>query len=208
MTENLYITASCSIAGNVVVKDGKKLFENAETNAQLFLVSIYQHFALNYPRFYKMDNLAKLGWLATEILLDASFSKQDYQPEEIGLVFSNRSGSLDTDIKYYETVKTIASPALFVYTLPNIVMGEICIRHHFKGENDFFIFDRFDAGFLQEYMAHLFATGAVRACIGGWIEILDNDYHASVFLIEQKKKENALLFTEENIHHIYQITHG
>lgn len=208
MTEALYITASCSIAGNVVLKDGKTLFTSQEYGAQAFLVAAYHYFAINYPRFYKMDNLSKLGWLSTEILLDQSLNKQDYQPEEVGLVFSNRNSSLDTDIKYFDTVKTIASPALFVYTLPNIVLGEICIRHNFKGENDFFIFDGFNAGFMQEYAANLFASGALKACICGWVELLENDYHATVFLIEQQQKGNALLFTAENIYHIYQKTHG
>ena len=155
-----------------------------------------------------MDNLAKLGWLATEILLENSFDKTNYQPEDIGLVLANKNSSLDTDIKYYETVKTIASPALFVYTLPNIVMGEICIRHNFKGENDFFIFDVFNPAFIQQYVSHLFVTGALKACICGWVEVLDNDYRASICLVERKEKGNALLFTEDNIHHIYQITNG
>jgi len=208
LTENLYITASCSIASNVVVKDNKILFENKGIAVQPFLVSVYGHFAFNYPRFYKMDNLAKLGWLAAEILLENSFDKTQYQPEDTGLVLANRNSSLDTDIKYYETVKTMASPALFVYTLPNIVLGEICIRHNFKGENDFFIFEDFNAGFIQQYVEHLFVTGALDACICGWVEIIDNEYHASVYLVERKGNAGAKPFTEENINHIYQITHG
>ena len=156
-----------------------------------------------------MDNLCKLGWLTAEILLDGSFNKSLYQPEDIGLLVANRNSSLDTDIRYFETVKTMASPALFVYTLPNIVLGEICIRHHFKGENDFFIFENFNAAFIQQYTAHLFATGAMQACICGWIETMDNDYKACLFLIEKKGTDNALAFTEENITHIYQgTTHG
>lgn len=209
MTEQLYITASCSIGANVVIKDARPLFENKGIAAQPFLVSVYAHFAFNYPRFYKMDNLCKLGWLTAEILLDGSFDKSVYQPEDIGLLVANRSSSLDTDIRYFETVKTMASPALFVYTLPNIVLGEICIRHHFKGENDFFIFEQFDAGFMQQYTAQLFVTGAVQACICGWIEIIDNDYLACLYLVEKKPNHNALSFTEENITHIYhRTTHG
>jgi hypothetical protein len=155
-----------------------------------------------------MDNLGKLGWLAAEILLENSFDKTVYQPEDIGLVLCNRSSSLDTDIKYYDTVKTIASPALFVYTLPNIVMGEICIRHIFKGENDFFIFENFNAGFIQQYVSNLFDTGVLEACICGWVEIIDNEYQATLYLIEKKGKAHTKLFTEENIYQIYQITHG
>ena len=201
MTEPLYITASCSIAENVVAKDNKILFANKGTAAQPFLVSVYEHFAFNYPRFYKMDNLCKLGWLAAEILLDQSFDKTIYDPGDVGLLIANRSSSLDTDIRYFETVKTMASPALFVYTLPNIVLGEICIRHHFKGENDFFIFDQFEAGFMHQYTAHLFATGALQAGICGWLEIMGNNFNARLWMVEKKTSPNAVLFTEENIHH-------
>ncbi len=208
LTDNLHINASCSIVNNVVVKDANLLFSNKGVDVQPFLVSVYQHFGIHYPRFYKIDTLGKLGWLATEILLANSFDKTLYLPEDIGLVLANKSGSLDTDIKYFETVKTMASPALFVYTLPNIMLGEICIRHHFKGENDFFIFDHFNAGFIQQYVTHLFDTGALEACICGWVELIGNDYHASVYLVEKKGGAAAINFTEENIYHIYQTTHG
>ncbi len=173
------------------------------------MVSVYEHFGFNYPRFYKMDNLCKLGWLSAEILLDGSFDKSLYQPEDIGLLMANRSSSLDTDIRYFETLKTMASPALFVYTLPNIVLGEICIRHQFKGENDFFIFDSFNAGFIQQYAAHLFATGAWQACICGWIEIMSDDFTACLYLVEKNPNNKSLPFTEANITNIYQTTtHG
>jgi hypothetical protein len=191
-----------------VAKDNKVLFANKGMAAPAFLVSVYEHFAFNYPRFYKMDNLCKLGWLTAEILLGESLDKTRYRPEDIGLLVANRSSSLDTDIRYFETVKTMASPALFVYTLPNIVLGEICIRHQFKGENDFFIFDHFDAGFMQYYTAHLFATGALQAGICGWLEIMANECKACLWLVEKTSNPGAVLLTEENIHHIYQTTHG
>ncbi|MEO6316902.1 MAG: hypothetical protein ABIU63_11570 [Chitinophagaceae bacterium] len=208
LTDTLYITGSCSIVDNLVIKNGAVLFENRGLAAQPFLVAAYQHFAINYPRFYKMDSLAKLGWLATEILLQTGFDKTTYLPEDIGLVFCNRNSSLDADIRYYETVKTIASPALFVYTLPNIVMGEICIRNNFKGENDFFIFEHFDAGFIQEYVSHLFGTGILQACICGWVEIIDNAYHAALYLVEKTGTAINATFTAENIYNIYQTANG
>jgi hypothetical protein len=205
LTEKLYITSTCSIVNNVVIKNNEKIFENSDTAVQPFLLSVYEHFKIGYPRFYKMDNLAKLGWLAAELLLENSFNKKNYQPEDIGLVLTNKNSSLDADIRYYETVKTIPSPALFVYTLPNIVMGEICIRHNFKGENDFFIFENFNAKFIQQYVSHLLKTEALQVCICGWIEILGNDYHASLLLVEKKEGDIAKPFTEENIYQFYKI---
>jgi hypothetical protein len=203
-----YITASCIITCNAVFKNRKLLFKNKEVDVPAFLLSVYEHFHINYPRFYKMDNLSKLGWLTAELLLDATFQKGKYKPDDIGLVLANKNSSLDTDIKYFETVKTIASPALFVYTLPNIVMGEICIRHQLKGENAFFIFDNFKPAFMQQYVHHLFETNAVQAGICGWVEIMENDYKAVLYLVEKQAGKNAVPFTEENINHIYQTANG
>ncbi|SEP10012.1 hypothetical protein SAMN05192574_12219 [Mucilaginibacter gossypiicola] len=169
-----------------------------ETDIPGFLLSVYQHLGVKYPKFYKMDNLAKLGWLATEVLLK-DFDKAKYQPTDIGVVLTNAGSSLDADKRYYESVQDIASPALFVYTLPNIVIGEICIRHHFKGENAFYIFDGFNADFVNNYVSILLETGQLQACICGWVEMAATGYKAVLFLVEKDKKENAILFDAAGI---------
>jgi hypothetical protein len=71
-----------------------------------------------------MDRLSKLGFLAAEVLLKEIKLVPKYRPEQIAVVISNSNASLDTDLKYFESTKTIASPALFVYTLSNIVAGK------------------------------------------------------------------------------------
>lgn len=202
------ITSSCVISQHVVYKNEQSVFENKNVSLPDFLVSIYHHFEIKYPKFYKMDNLSKLGWLATEILLQDDFVAGKYKPENVGLVLSNASASLDTDIKYYETTKGISSPALFVYTLPNIVIGEICIRHRFKGENAFFIFDDFDTGFIQQYVDNLLNTNILQCCICGWVELLDNQYKTALFLVEKHKADKGIVFTKENLNKLYQLEHG
>ena len=54
--------------------------------------------------------------------------KENIRRRKQDLVLSNANASLDVDLKYAKTMQTGASPALFVYTLPNIVIGEISIR--------------------------------------------------------------------------------
>jgi hypothetical protein len=204
-TEN-HITASCVISNNIVYKNGQPVFELKDTLLPEFLIAAYRHFELQYPKFFKMDNLCRLGWLANEVLLNGSFDKTGYKPEDIGIVLSNANSSLDTDIKYYETTKTMASPAQFVYTLPNIVIGEISIRHHFKGENAFFIADAFDTGFIEQYVNNLVNNNILQCCICGWVDVLDDHYRASLFLIEKNKSGNSVIFTKENLNKIYQLT--
>ena len=200
-----HIISSCIIEQGTVLKDGSVLFNNKEVDLAEFLLSVYQHFQLNYPKFYKMDNLSKLGWLASEVLLNDSYRKDQYQPEEIGLVLANRNSSLDNDIKYFESAKEeMASPSLFVYTLPNIVIGEICIRNNFKGEHSFYILDSFDAGFIAGQVNYLLNNDILKACICGWVDVLGQDYKAALFLVERNPTDRSKPFSIKNINSIFK----
>ena len=173
------------------------MFESDASTAAELLPRLYDFIAPDYPKFYKMDNLSKLGWLATEILLKEGFQKSSYSADMIGVVLSNSNASLDTDLRYFQTVSDYPSPSLFVYTLPNIVIGEICIRNKFHGENAFFVFDQFQPEFIRQYTANLLDTGAVEVCICGWVEILANDYKAALYLVE--KNETGTEFSSANL---------
>jgi len=208
MPEEKYITASCIIHKGIVCKNGKVLFKEEGQPATGFLLSVYKHFNTDYPKFYKMDNLSKLGFLATDILIKDSLDKSRYRAHEVGIVFANANASLDADLNYWESVKNIPSPALFVYTLPNIVIGEICIRNNFKGENAFFVQEKFDIPFTAFYVSDLLDKHNLNACICGWVDIVGEEYKAIVYLIEKEKKDKAELFTTENIHNIYELANG
>jgi hypothetical protein len=202
-TEN-QIIASCIISKGAVIKNGVTVFENTNTDIAAFLLAIYHHLQLNYPKYYKMDNLCKLGWLASEVLIKDSFKKDSYQPEDIGLVLANANSSLDDDIKYLETTKDMASPSLFVYTLANIVIGEICIRNNFKGEHIFFIQETFDAGFIAQQVNYLLDSNNTQACICGWVDLVGQEYKAVLFLVEKEKTDAALPFSAENMDKVFK----
>jgi hypothetical protein len=209
------ITASCAIAGHVVHKDGKPVFENKGADLPGFLLSLYQHLQLNYPRFYKMDNLSKLGWLASEVLLHSEDRNgggvETNAPEKTGVLLTNAHASLDTDLKYFETLKDIPSPSLFGYTLPNIMIGESCIRNNFKGEATFFVSPDFDAGFMERAVSTLLDRDILEACICGWVDLLGEEYKAVLFLAEKiggkpvtGGHRRADRFTKGNMDKIFQ----
>ena len=204
MSAALYINASCVISNQVLYKDGEPVFQSSDLELPDFLLAAYQYFDISYPKFYKMDNLSKGGFLAAELMLKG-FEPDKYAPADRGIILANANASLDTDLKYYDTVQAIASPALFVYTLPNIVIGEISIRNNFKGENAFFVFNRFDATFMHQYVTNLFDNDLLQVCICGWTEVLDNQYKTVLLLIEKEKAGQAGLFTIENFNKIYQL---
>lgn len=204
MTAETYIISSCIIDKNIVLKNDLRVFEQEDVKLSAFLLSLYRYTKIDYPKFYKMDNLSKLGWLASEILIKDESVIQQFKPGEPGVVITNANASLDTDIKYYQTVD-VASPALFVYTLPNILIGEICIRNNFKGENACFVFEDFNAAFLKEYVDDLFTNGQLKLCICGWVDVLEEDYKAVLFLVVQgKQNDDAVLFTAGNMNRIFK----
>ena len=135
-------------------------------------------------KFYKMDDLCKLGYTAVEYLL----KEKNFQPEEIGILLVNAAASLNTDIRHQMIINQegdhAASPTVFVYTLPNVVAGEICIRHKIQGENTFFIEKEFDADKLEEYARIVMKKGNLKACITGWCNLLMEEYKADFKLIE------------------------
>lgn len=200
----MYITGSCVIREAKVYKDGRYRRE-AGPGARAFFQDVYSSEEIQYPKFYKMDGLSQLGFLATEILLKGTFDASQYQPGEVAVVLSNANASLDTDLRYYQSAADIPSPALFVYTLPNIVVGEICIRNGFKGENSFFVFKAFDATFITRYVEGLMAGDLTKTCICGWVDCLGEAYEAALFLVEAT---GTLPFTAENLSKIYTKDHG
>jgi hypothetical protein len=213
------ITAYCRISDHAVYRNGQGLPENKKGDLPGLLLSLYQHLNSNYPKFYKMDNLSKLGWLTAESLLKEENLLEFYQPEEVGLSLANANASLDTDLKYYESVKGIPSPALFVYTLPNIMIGEICIRNNFKGESGCYISREFDAGLMEQTVGYLLDNNILKACIAGWVDVLGEDFKAVLYLVEKEELAKARRgefaedrlsdpFTKETIHEIFQGENG
>lgn len=203
MNINKYITSGCTVTNNKLYKNGALVFSKQADSPADFFLSVYHHLQLNYPKFYKMDLLSKLGWLTAEVLLMDSFDKTNYTAAEVGVVLSNANSSLDSDVKYMKSVADVASPSLFVYTLPNIMIAEISIRNNFKGEGAFLISQKFDSALLKNYVDSLINNNQINCCICGWVDVLDGDYKAALFLVEKVARGNAVLFSESNMDSIF-----
>lgn len=179
------------------------MFSSEVTNVNDFLLAVYQHFKFSYPKFYKMDKLSKLGWLTAEILLDGE-NEGSYLPYQKGIVMANANASLDADLQYLQTINDVPSPALFVYTLPNIVIGEICIRHGFKGENLFFIQPEFDADFISKQVSMLINSKKLDACLCGWVDVIGQNYKAGLFWVQRNAGQQAIALNTENLLNIFK----
>ena len=170
-------------------------------------MSAYAHLKPEYPKFYKMDHLSKLGFLASETLFREQPIKQ-YTHAAVTLVLSNAHASLDTDMRYWETSKTMSSPALFVYTLPNIVSGEICIRHGIKGENVFFVTPQFQPELLMDYVDRVLLFPGNDVCLAGWIDVMGEHHDVFLYLVEKEKRGLALEHSAEQLTKLYQLEYG
>lgn len=145
---------------------------------------IYREFIGDYPKFFKMDSLCKLGFIAAELILKGQTL---VQKENASIILFNRNGSLITDRNYQKTIADdnyFPSPALFVYTLANIVTGEIAIRHKICGESSFYVLSHQDDEMMHEVVNNAYLTSTPSFILTGWVDYEDdNNYLADIKLV-------------------------
>ncbi len=175
---NLSSRRTVEISGGKITVDGNVVFESETSDFQTFIREAFKSRGESNLKFYKMDDLCKLGYVASAWALDGL----EYGEEECGLVLSGRYGCLDTDIKHQEIIDAegdaSASPAVFVYTLPNVVAGEISIRHHIKGENTWFWSDDETMSDIREYAGLAIQSQNLKYCVVGHLDFLKGEYFA------------------------------
>lgn len=202
-------THAIRITPEEVVLDHQKLWEgNQNANEKLeeqegaghhsLLTSLYRQMIGNYPKFYKMDGLSRLGFVASEILLNAEKGDTDVERreeegllEERAIIFFNHSSSIASDRNYKESINDkdnyFPSPSIFVYTLPNIVTGEIAIRNHFHGETSFFILPDKDERMMEEILQASCRDAQSKSFLTGWIDYEDERHFEADLKIKKMR---------------------
>lgn len=180
---NADVLRTVLVESSRILLNDKEVYSSDSVDFQDFIRSAFKTVCGPNMKFYKMDSLSKLGYVAAEVLLDGI----DYGEEDCGLILSGVYGSLDTDIRHQQIIDTetdaSASPAVFVYTLPNVVEGEISIRHHIKGENTWFWSDDRSLSDVREYAALSMSAQDMKYCIVGHIDFLNGRYFAKFELL-------------------------
>ncbi|MDR3268220.1 MAG: hypothetical protein LBT83_04045 [Tannerella sp.] len=187
--------------------NGEVYLENPLCDGLTFLTEMYNRLGIDYRKFFKMDRLSKLGFLAAELLMDGFDPEQPN--EDTGIVLFNRSSSLDTDGQFQQTILRdgehyFPSPALFVYTLPNIVTGELAIRHKIHGETAFYVLPHFRGELPAEIIRATLSSAGLRYLLAGWTEAYRDDTEAFMMLCEAGGDANdgSLPLTPENVERI------
>ena len=183
---NADVLRTVLVESSRILLNDKEVYSSDSVDFQDFIRSAFKTVCGPNMKFYKMDSLSKLGYVAAEVLLDGI----EYGEEDCGLILSGVYGSLDTDIRHQQIIDTktdaSASPAVFVYTLPNVVEGEISIRHHIKGENTWFWSDDRSLSDVREYAALSMSAQDMKYCIVGHIDFLNGRYFAKFELLVRR----------------------
>lgn len=182
--------------------NGVTLYKESENlSFAEFSKKIYKQEEMNYPKFFKMDNLCKLSILTVEFILNSMKNKT----ENTAIVLSNNASSLDTDRKHQKSIQSeddfYPSPSVFVYTLPNIAIGEISIKHQLKSENAFFVSEKIDEQLLFNYVNILIGNNKSNDVLCGWVNFDGNSYESLLYLVSNNE---GIYHTAENIRNIYE----
>ena len=168
------------------------------------LTSLYRSMEINYPKFFKMDRMSKAGLLAAEIAFKQAGIQTDLPKKEFSVVLINSTSSTVDDIEFQKTIDNSSyfpSPSLFVYTLSNVVCGEIAIRNNILGETSFFVQKEFDSSFLTKAVQWAFADSAINYVLCGWTECLTGDRTCHMMIVARDSNEGKD-FTSNSIDEI------
>lgn len=169
--------------------DGRQA-ENTDIFGQFkggdFLTELYKTRIGAYPKFYKMDLLSRLAFVSSELLLEGISELDD-----ASVIFFGTHGSELNDRRFQKSIAEIPSPALFVYTLPNISSGEVAIRHKIHGETIFYYMDKRDDDRMREIVESS-CTESGKLMVAGWLDCAgENDFEAALALYETITNDNG-----------------
>jgi 3-oxoacyl-[acyl-carrier-protein] synthase-1 len=182
-----------------------RVLEHNHTGSAM-LTEIYRAQLGDWPKFFKMDTLSKVGYLAAELLLkelgERRLEGEEYASDRAIVLFGT-TASLCADRNYQETIQDsdnyYPSPALFVYTLPNIVTGEIAIRNHYRGETSFYVLDGYDTGSMAFHLQCAFQDDVTESLLAGWVDSTDNDDFRCFFTLMDRADASDLKGLENEL---------
>ena len=181
----LNYTHCITITPAEVTLDGKQITP-VSAKATSLLTALYKQYVADYPKYYKMDGLCRLGFVATELLLKAENKPRMGECSDRAVVVFNHSSSCCSDRKFIDTIASdedyFPSPAVFVYTLPNIVTGEIAIRNGYHGETSFYILPQSvdmhsTSPVTDNILRATFADRETTSIIAGWLDYVDGEHY-------------------------------
>ena len=185
---NIVQTHRVKVSPREVLVDGKQL--HVDMDVPDLLTNLYKQHIGGYPKYYKMDALSRLGFVASELLLQSEGKERFAECSDRAVILFNHSSSIHSDEKYLKSIEDAAnyfpSPSVFVYTLPNIVTGEIAIRNVYHGETSFYILSERNEAQMTSILETAFMDGKTTSVLGGWIDYEDERHYEAELMIYNK----------------------
>ena len=132
-------------------------------------------------RHNKMDVLGKCVYDAVERLIAENrdnLSDDDIE-NHLSLIIFNKTSSVVSDRKYQATISDVEnyypSPSVFVYTLPNVALGEIAVRYGIHGETSLYILPERDEAVMRSIVEASLNDNDTRYVITGWVDCPDEN---------------------------------
>lgn len=186
-----------------LILNGETLLQNKELLSNDWLSNIYKYIKMDYPKFFKMDRLSKAGILASEIAMNHLPQNSSEVKDNWAICCFNHAASLDDDLAYQKTIEPdnfYPSPSVFVYTLANIVTGEIAIKYKIKGETSFYVSEQFSPTLYIESVQNIFNDSPdIDYIMGGWVEYLENHCDVLMMIVARECDGSSLDLNEENL---------
>lgn len=165
------------------------------------LTSAYRKHVAGWPKFFKMETLSRVAFIASELLpgMDDMPEGQEFREDRAVILFGS-TASYSADCAYQATVADAAnyypSPAIFVYTLPNIACGEIAIRRHLRGETAFYVIDRPDARTMLAQASAAFQDSTTQSILLGWVDSRSADEFSAFVALVRRNDDVAAMEKE------------
>jgi len=146
-------------------------FASMEGDADQRLAAAWNQLRIDYPRFHRADRLSRLLLLSAAPFFEANGALAACDAETIGMLLCTCTGSMESDARYCALLQAegVASPALFVPTLPSIALGELSIRHGLHGSGVCLMMPAPSASALAPAIGMLKQQG-MRHIVCGWAD--------------------------------------
>ncbi len=176
-----------AITPDGLTMDGKAV--PLESHGAALVTEIFKKFLADGSRFFKMDLYSRLAYVATSLL--AKDSLEGCDSEEVALVVFTQNGSVLADRKHLSTFSNpeefFPSPAVFINTLPNVVLGEIAVKNTIKGETTLVLLPGRDESAMNRIIDATLAATKPAVMICGWIDCdAEDSFTAELKLLKIK----------------------
>jgi 3-oxoacyl-[acyl-carrier-protein] synthase II len=157
-------------------------------------------FSSMFSRFGRFDENVRLGCLAVHLALQDARLETGGRRGDVGFLLAGQYGSFITDLAFYETTSgggAFASPNLFSYTLPNIVIGECAHRFGLRGPTYCLDAEGGRGGEALAQAAFYLEQDSIAAMLVGWLEVLPaaarpGEEGAQVLVFEKQREPGSV----------------